>query len=88
MRVDLPAPLGPSNPTARPRSDPFSPFRMDRPPRTTCKFSSSIIDRIVYLYDALPGLVPGNRMRKISLSPPAVNALSNPNPRMLPVLAI
>src|SRR5579863_4541936 len=42
MRVDLPAPLGPSRPMAWPRSSPVSPSRTTRPPSLTSSRSRSI----------------------------------------------
>ena len=42
MSVDLPAPFGPSNPMARPRSDAVRPRRMSRFPNLTVRPLSSI----------------------------------------------
>src|SRR3954452_8754127 len=61
LRVDFPAPLGPSRPMALPRSSPVSPSRTTRPPSLTSSRSSAITGWIAPIslpYEIVARFVP------------------------------
>ena len=75
IRVDLPAPLGPSRPMALPRSSPVSPSRTTRPPSRTSNRSRSITPMSLSY-----ACGPASCSRESSIAPRVRK--SNPNSRL------